>query len=190
MQRTQLKVQKPVMILALVMGVLTFVFALGFATDIYSLSYYTDSSSKVFYVEGAELYNNIQPYNRTLLNQSVILLLIAASNFFFMAHKRRLYYISNYLTGVAFAGFSVYIGSQLIQYAMVIKDLYSRVDFVKLKEISEMRGSRYVESTFMMDCGIVLSILLFVAAAVIIANLVVKTLWMREEKKALAASSL
>jgi hypothetical protein len=40
----------------------------------------------------------------------------------------------------------------------------------------------YVESTFMLDLGIALSVLLFVAAALVCLNLVLKTVWMRQER--------
>lgn len=183
MQKIQRMLQKPIIILALIMAVLTFIYALGFATDIYPLSYHTDKTSKMFYVEGAELYDIIQPFNKLLLQYGVILLILAGLNFVCMSHTRRLYYISNYVSSVAYAGFAVWVGSQVIQYVMIFKSMYLQVDFEQLKKVTEMLGLRYVESTFMLDCGFILCIMLFITAAIVLANLVMKTIWMREEKK-------
>ena len=184
MQKVQRMLQKPIIILALIMAVLTFVYALGFATDIYPLSYHTDKTSKMFYVEGAELYDLIQPFNKLLLQYAVGLLILAGTNFMCMSHTRRLYYISNYITSIAYSAFAIWVGSQVIQYVMIFKGMYLQIDFERLKSVTEMLGLRYVESTFMLDCGFVLCILLFITAAIVLANLVMKTIWMRAEKKA------
>ncbi|MBP0981352.1 MAG: hypothetical protein J5968_04035 [Oscillospiraceae bacterium] len=184
MQKIQRMLQKPIIILALIMAVLTFIYALGFATDIYPLSYHTDKSSKMFYVEGAELYDLIQPFNKLLLQYGLILVILAGLNFVFMSHTRRLYYISNYVSSIAYSAFAIWVGSQVIQYVMIFKSMYLQVDFERLKSVTEMLGLRYVKSTFMLDCGFILCIMLFVTAAIVLANLVMKTIWMREEKKA------
>lgn len=187
MQKVQLKLQKPIVVLTLIVASLSLIYALGFATDMYALSYHADSTSKT-YVAGAELYHTIQPFNKALLYDALILFLLSLTNFLTLSHKRRLYYPANYVTGVAFAGFAAFIGVMIIQYVTVFKAMYLQIDFEKMKSLTEILNLRYVESTFVLDCGYVLGALLFVTAIAVIANLVVKTIWMREEKKLLAAA--
>ena len=94
--------------LALAVAVLTFIYALGFATDLYPLFKFTDKDSRA-YVSGSELFSLIQPFNKELLAQGLILILLAAANFLVMSHTRRKYYLSNYIAGVAYSGYAAFI---------------------------------------------------------------------------------
>ncbi len=183
MGHKQMKFQKITVIAALVLACTMFMFALGFATNLYSLNYHTDSGSSMLYIEGAELYFNIQPFNRQLFRDSFIQMLLCISMFLFLTHKRRLYYVSNYITTTAFSIFSFYYGATLIVNALYIKQLYVQLDFERMKEITDMLNLRFVYSTFMMDMGVVLSIILFITSLALVANLIWKTINMRNERK-------
>ena len=85
----------------LIAAVMVFVYSLGMVTDLYeALFNYADVSSKRKYVQGAEIYYNIQPFNKQLTGVSIALILSAVSLFVFNTHKRRKYYIGNYVTVV------------------------------------------------------------------------------------------
>ena len=182
MVHKQMKYQKTVLFVALVLASALFMFSLGFATDLYSLNYHTDEGSSMLYVEGSQLYDNIQPFNRQLLRDSAIQLLLCIAMFVTLTHRRRLYYVSNYVTTSVFSAFAAYYGMTLIVNSLYIKQLYLQIDFEKIKEITEMLNLRYVKSTFMLDLGMVLSILLVVASAALILNLAWKTVNMKKEK--------
>ena len=178
-----MKYQKTILFTALALVSVLFMFSLGFATNLYSLNYHTDKSSSMLYVEGSELYDNIQPFNRQLLRDSAILLLLCITMFVTLTHRRRLYYISNYITTSVFIIFGAYYGATLIVNALYIKQLYVKIDFEKIKEITEMLNLRFVHSTFMLDFEIVLSVLLLMLSAGLLFNLAWKTMNMRKERK-------
>lgn len=183
MGHKQMKYQKTILFVALVLAGILFMFSLGFATDLYSLNYHTDSGSSMLYVEGSELYYNIQPFNRQLLRDSTIQLLLCIAMFVTLTHRRRLYYVSNYITASAFSVFGVYYGATLIVNTLYIKQLYVKIDFERIKEITEMLNLRFVNSTFMLDLGAVLSIILLLTSAALLFNLIWKTINMKKEKK-------
>lgn len=182
MKTKQMVYQKFIVIAALVLASITFLYALGFATDLYSLNYHSDPSSSLLYVEGADLYYQIQPFNKILLRDAAIQFGLCILMFVFLTHRRRLYYISNYITTIAFSGFAVYLGMTIIANALYIRNEYLKVDFERMKEITDMLQLRYVNSTFMMDFGVVLSVLLCMLAAGLAINLIWKSRNMKKEK--------
>lgn len=185
MQKAQMILQKILMGAAVAVAAATFFYALGFATDLYSLSYHTDASSSLLYVPGAELYYQIQPYNRELLRNALILLMLSVLLFATLTHRRRLYYASNYAASVLWAGFAGYVSLTNYVNAAYIKGKYLLVDFERLQKVTKMLKMRYVESTFMMDCGMVLSGLLLAVALGLLVNLALKTIWMQRERRLL-----
>jgi len=157
-------------------------YALGFSTNIFSLSYHADPVSVLFYVPGAELYLAAQPFNRLLFNDTVILFVLCLTMFFTLTHRRRLYYISNYVTSFAFGAYCVYLAQLLWDRTQHYKALYGEVDFARLEAVKNMMRMDYSESTFMLDAGMVLSVVLVVMAGFLVVNLVLKTVWMKNEK--------
>lgn len=182
MQHKQLLFQRIVMAAALVLTCLTFVIALGFATDIYYLNYHADPGSTLLYVEGAELYYQIQPFNQALLRDAAILMVLCLFMFIFLTHRRRLYYLSNYVTTAAYCGFAGYLAATLLANALYIKHKFLQINFERLQEVTDMLNMRYSESTFMLDASCAVSIALFVLVACLLINLIWKTVWMRKEK--------
>lgn len=183
MQNAQMKAQKATVVLAFIITSLVFVYALGLATDMYSLSFHADPSSKTFYVKGAELYYGIQPFNKQLLREALILLVLGIGLFTTLTHRRRLYYTSNYIASGLFTAFAVYLSAFNLMNVLFIKQLYLKIDFERIKTVTEKLRMRYVESTLMLDIGCVLSVLLVVIAVALVANLIWKTVLMRRERK-------
>ena len=181
MQEFQLKFQKAVVIGCLALSGVMIIYALGFSTDIYSLSYHANPDSALFYVPGAELYKTAQPFNRAFFTHAVLYFVLCLPLFLSLTHRRRLYYISNYVTSIVFTGFSVVLGAELIAHILEYRAEYLKVDFDRLKEVAEMMKMDFVKSTFMLDIGVALSVLLFAFAAALCVNLILKTYWMRRE---------
>ncbi len=182
MQETQMKFQRIVVVGCLVLASVMVLYALGFSTDLYPLIYHVDSTSTLFYVPGAELYKEVQPFNRALFTHVLLYFVVCITLFLSLTHRRRLYYISNYVTSAAFAVFSVFLGAEVFTNVRWIKDKYLAIDFVRLREVTENMKMAYTESTMMMDIGMWISMLLFVAAIAVCVNLVLKAQWMRREK--------
>ena len=64
MYKKQMTLQRIVCYALLIAAALVFVYSLGLVTDLYdSLFNYADATKKK-YVEGAEIYYNIQPFNK------------------------------------------------------------------------------------------------------------------------------
>lgn len=179
----QMAYQKFIVIAALVLSSMAFLYALGFATDLYTLNYHSDSNSSMLYVEGAELYNQIQPFNKALLKSAAILFGLCLTLFVTLTHRRRLYYATNYITTICFSGYAVSFGAAVLQKALYVRHRYLAIDFEKMKEITDMLNMRYVKSTLMMDVGLVLSIGFFLLTAGLMMNLIWKTVNRVKEKR-------
>jgi len=181
-QKTQLTLQKITVFGSIVLASLMIVYALGFSTNIFNLMYHSDPDSRLFYVPGAELYLEAQPFNRLLFSHALALFAVCITMFVTLTHRRRLYYISNYITSLAFAGYAVYVGNMMLGKAAEYKGRYLEVDFERLLAVTERFRMNYSDSTFMLDTGMVMSVLLMVFAGLLVVNLVLKTIWMSREK--------
>lgn len=179
----QMVFQKFILFAALVLVSITFVYALGFATNLYSLNYHSDSSSSLLYVKGAELFYQIQPFNKVLLKYATIQFALCIVMFAFLTHRRRLYYPTNYISSIAFSGYAGFVSMTILLNALYIKQQYLAIDFERMKEVTDMLNMRYVESTFMLDFGVALSIALIALAVGLIVNLIWKSVNMAKEKR-------
>jgi hypothetical protein len=186
----QMVYQKIIFYAALVLSSIAFMHALGFATDIYSLIYHADSSSSMLYVEGAELYYQIQPFNKSLLLYVAILFGLCIMMFATLTHRRRLYYPTNYITTIAFSGYAAFYGATILVNALFIKQKYLAIDFERVKEVTDLLNLRFVKSTFMLDAGIALSIAIYLLIGGLIVNLIWKSVNMAREKRQTRRSGL
>ena len=73
---------------------LAFVYSLGIMTDLYDSLYGTFRRGKTS-VSGAEIYNDMQGFNKTLLHGSIGMILLCVVLFITSTHSRRRYYIGN-----------------------------------------------------------------------------------------------
>lgn len=181
MQAVQMKYQRIMSVGCLVLASVMILYSLGFSTDLYSLSYHANPSSTLFYVEGAELYLIVQPFNRAFLTHTLLYFIVCLSVFLSLTHRRRLYYASNYITSIVLALSSVALGVEVYANVQKFRELYLKIDFAKLREVTESMKMEYVQSTRMLDIGVWLSVLLILAAIALGVNLVLKTHWMRRE---------
>ena len=179
-------VEKIVCFAVLVAAVLVFVYSLGLVTDLHynNFAYYAEKVGKPKFA-GADIYNEIQPFNRALTKAGIMLILSAISLFVFGTHKRRKYYIGNYiaigLNSALTMGVSVWGILNVIKY----RKMYDQIDFVALKEWQEMLRKPYDISSFWFDIGYyVFGIAIFVSVLSLL-NLLFKVYVMRSERKLL-----
>ncbi|MCM1042664.1 MAG: hypothetical protein NC350_00405 [Corallococcus sp.] len=191
MLKTQLKFQKIMSYVLLILAALVFVYSLGLMTDLYDMLYNALRKIDDEYIErvsGAILYVEMQPYNKLLTSLSIVLIVIALSLFATNSHKRRLYHVGNYVaTGlVATANIAMAIWG-MIQ-TSIFRAMFLKIDFVALKEYNEKWGSYYTESTFWFDIGYVIYALLIAGALACVGNLIWKVILMKREKQLLAGN--
>ncbi len=199
MYKKQMILQRIVCFIVLIAAALVFVYSLGILTDMYEIKlgyhaekYYTngmteEALSKVK-VTGAEIYYDMQQFNRELTTAGLVLILLAVSQYVFQNQNRRKYYIANYITvGVNTIG-AVYYSYWGLSNILSYKERYvTTLDFEKLKKLNEAFKFPYTESTFWFDAGKFVFGFLLVATALNLFNMVWKICLMRGEKKLVQA---
>ncbi len=199
MYKKQMILQRIVCYIVLIAAALVFVYSLGILTDMYenklgyhAEKYYTDnmnpeSLSKVK-VAGAEIYYDMQEFNRDLTVAGLVLLLLGVSQFVFQNHNRRKYYIANYITVGANTIGAVYYSVWALSNILSYKERYvTTLDFEKLKQLNEMYKFPYTESTFWFDISKLVFGIVLVAAVLNVLNMVWKIVLMNNEKKLVKA---
>lgn len=191
MYKKQMRFQKIICYIVLIASAAVFVYSLGLVTDLYDSLYVmmpepTDMSYN--YVAGAEIYYDIQSFNRNLTKAGIGLVLISLFMMIMGTHSRRRYYIGNYtaigLSTAANIASSVWALTNLAAYK---EQFLTTIDFESLKMWSEIWKSQYTESTFWFDAGKYVFGFLILATVLMLANLIWKIIMMREEKRLVAA---
>lgn len=191
MYKKQVTFQKIVCLICLVAGALFFVYSLGLLTDLFDTLYSMipnpnnlDSAK----VQGAGIYYEMQPFNRTLLRCSIGMILLSAVLFLTNTHIRRKYYIGNAVSTAlnALADIAMAVWCHM-QVAAFKTQYLTTVDFAELEKRLARRGT-YTDSTFWFDihylvCGVAL-----IAAVLLIVNFIWKKKMMQEEQALLRSS--
>ena len=186
MYKKQLIVQKIICFAALAVSALVFVYALGLMTDLHdSLKPAMMDSNNIddTWVPGSQIYYHMQPFNKSLLNYSIVLVLLSCLLFITSTHSRRRYYVGNAVSvGVfAIAGVALSVWGHIE--LEVYKAEFLKVDFEELQFFSEMWGTPYIDSTFWFDAHYVVFGLVLLAVVLLLANYVWKLTLMRAEKR-------
>lgn len=201
MYKKQMKAQKILCLLAVIVAAVLFLYSLGIMTDLYDTLYttlrirVTENAETGGYivtaedrhVPGATVYKNMQELNQWLVMASIVYILLAVLLFVTNTNVRRRYYIGNYVSIGLFAAASIYIAVYAHPYIEAFKARWLAVDFAALKEYSETYSSTYTESTFWFDLHYGVFALMILAAALLVANAVWKVMLMKEEAKLVEA---
>ncbi len=192
MYKKQLTWQKILCFAALAACGILFLYSLGLSTDLFDgLFYALPEEAKLatakVNVPGAEVYYEIQPFNRQLLNNSILLLLAGCLLFITSTHNRRRYYIGNAASTFIFAGGGVALSVWAHQNIVAFKNKFLQIDFAAYEKYAQRRRKEYIDSTFWFDAHyVVLAILLVVCAALVI-NYFWKLHLMKAEKRLINA---
>ncbi len=189
MYKIQMAFQKIVCYLALVAGVVSFVYSLGLVTDLYDSLYTTMRNPKNLTkttVPGSIIFYDMQDFNKLLLYLSIGLILLGALLFLTQTHHRRKYYVGNIVaTGLYAAvavGVSVWMHGQIAAFKT---QFLTTLDFEALAKHAKVWKSLYTESTFWFDVHWLVLALLVGAAVLLCGNLVWKFMLMRAEERLL-----
>ena len=178
MFKPQMKFQKILFLVLMILSGVSFVYSLGIMTDMYGL-YQTQALGGV---PGSQIFYDMQPFNHYMVLISIGLILVSTLPFIFASNKRRKYYtgntVSTYVQAVAFVGAAVYLIINCIKFRTQFK---TTVDFTTYKTFAETMGFVYSESTFFFDAGIVLAVLLIAGAAAAVYNLNWKNKLVKQE---------
>ena len=186
MYKKQMLVQRIVCFATLAAAVLVFVYSLGLVTDLHynNFAYYAEDPKNPTF-DGANIYNEIQPFNQALTTAGIILILSSVLVFIFGSHSRRKYYIGNYITiglnTLLSIGVSVWGIVNVIKY----RAMYDQIDFEALEMWQNLLKMPYDISPFWFDVGFyVFGIAIFVAILGVL-NLVFKVMVMKNEQQLL-----
>ena len=186
MYRKQLTLQKILCFAAIAVSAVVFLYALGLMTDLYDSLYYTmmdPSNPDDTWVPGSQIYYHMQPFNRQLLNASIVLVLLSCLLFITGTHSRRRYYVGNVIATLAYAvagaGVTVWAHGQLEAF----RAQYLQISFADLEFFAEMMNTPYIESTFWFDIHWVVFGLVVLTAVLLVVNMGLKFALMRGEKR-------
>lgn len=183
MYKKQLRFQKIICLLAIITAAIWFVYSLSFITTIYEML-----GTAVGIVPGAEIYTDMQGFNRSFTNYSLYAILLALLLMITNTHTRRRYYVTNYIaTGVnvvSLIALPIYAFTNLSKFAEQYK---TTVDMEMLKQWCEMWNTKFTESTTLLDLNVVIGVISVLIAIGLVVNLIWKISLMRGEKKLINA---
>ncbi len=193
MYKKQLKFQKLVCMLCLIVAAVSFVYSLGIMTDLYDALMstmrndfdYTDTN-----VPGSIIFYDMQDFNRLFVNLNVGLILLAAFMMLMNTHTRRKYYIGNYVSIGLFSAATVAVNVwSHIQIEAYKHQFQTTLDFEALKEHVEIFQTLYLgpDDTFFFDLHYVVGGLCLLAVGLLIANMIWKIQLMRSENELIRA---
>ncbi len=191
MYKKQMTFQKIVCFVTLAVGALFFVYSLGIMTDLFDTLYSMipnpnnlDSAK----VDGARIYYDMQPFNRTLLRASLGMIILSCVLFITNTHSRRKYYAGNAIATVINVAAEAVMAVWCHIQVNTFKNQYlTTVDFENLLKRLSRKGT-YTDSTFWFDVHYVVCFLAIAAAVLLIVNYVWKKKLMQGERELLASS--
>lgn len=192
MYKKQMTWQKILCFAALAACGLVFLYSLGLSTDLFDGLFYALpeedklATSKVN-VPGAEIYYDIQPFNKLLLNNTLILLLGGCLLFLTSTHNRRRYYIGNAVSSLGFAAGGVVLSLWSHEQVEKFKAQFLQIDFEAYAKYAKRRRKEYIDSTFWFDVHYLVFGLLVLVCLALVANYFWKLYLMKAEKKLIDA---
>lgn len=188
--KTQMRFQKILILVTLVVAALSFVYALSFCGGtVYQYNSLYDQVNKVEDVEGTKaLFLASQKYNDILIGLSIAFIVIVALNYVMASNSRRNYYVTNYVSIILTAVYAVVFAILVLVFVSDTLSLFTAID----KETAEFEYSltaskdaafKYSLSNFIL--GYLLSAVMIVNAVILALNLAWKAKLMKGEKQLL-----
>ena len=189
MYKKQVSLQKILCFIAVGVSAAIFIYSLGIITDLYDALYSTMRNPNDLFqtsVPGSFVYYEMQGFNQSFLMYGIGMILLALLLFITNTHVRRKYYIGNYVASGAWAAAG--IGGAIWAHGQIeyFKAKFLQVDFAALKEHSTIFKSAYTESTFWFDVHYLIFALVILVAVLLIANVCLKIIMMKQEAALLA----
>lgn len=182
--KTQMRFQKYLMLVTLVIAALSFVYALIFCSGtVYQYNFCYSKAADREYVAGArDFYWTVQSYNDILIILGIIFIVVAVLNFIVASNKRRKYYITNYVaTGIS-AVYAIVLAVLLIVFVTDSFGYFDVIDPEAAKTYYSQFRNDFAYSAWNFTLGYVLAAIVLVDAVAVVLNLVWKIKLMKGEK--------
>ena len=188
--KTQMRFQKILMLVSLVVAALTFVFALFFLTG--SLGYATkfkDTNS----INAENFVDASQNFVDTLVILSIVFILLAAVLFVTSCNTRRNYYVTNYVAIGLFVAFALFMTIFMIVNVSTTMNMFlNEINWDIVPDKIAALGGLYDMSksdVYPFVIGYVVAAIVLVDAVFLVLSTVWKVLLMKGEKKLLEGSA-
>lgn len=185
MYKKQMKLQKVLCLALLVLCALIFLYSLGIMTDLYDSLFSTFRRGKTS-IEGAQVYMDMQGFDRDFLHASIGLILLCLGLFVTGTSRRRKYYIGNYASVLLFSAGGTALAVWAHGMIEGFKKQFLSIDFEALAQHAVKKKTLYTESTFWFDIHYILFGLLLIGIILLIANALWKRRLMKEEQALIA----
>ena len=192
--KTQMRFQKILTLVSLIIAALTFVYAISFFTgSLNELSYYTSVKSGSDPINCDGVYTAAQDANNIMFALSIVFIVAVCFLYITACNKRRKYYITNYIAIIAVAVFAlVFAIVSIALISSVLTQFQNDIDWEAYKELHALTTSagnklnpHYSDSTTMFALGYVVFVVVIVDAVALVLNLIWKIKLMKGEKKLL-----
>ena len=188
--KTQMRFQKILMLVTLIVAALSFVYALAFCSGtVYQYgTLYLQSSGKERVPGAADLFLVSQYDNGILITLSIVFIVVTVLHYIAASQKRRKYYVTNYVATGIVVLYQIIFAVLLIVYVSEVFSLFNAIDRAAAEDAYLRDDFKYSAINFIM--GYVLVGVVVVNAVALILNLVWKIKLMQGEKKLLEGSQV
>lgn len=185
--KTQMRFQKTLCLLTLIMSAITIVYAFAFCTgglatvaDIYDYQNDRFNAYVTFYYS--------QMFNTVLLVLGIVFLVFVAVMYITACQKRRNYYISNYVVSIGIAAYMAVFAILGIAFIAATQSMFiTQIDWDAFYSIDTDRFQHSGNSQVMFYIGYVVYVLVIFNALAVVYNLIWKIKLMKGEKALLEA---
>ena len=191
--KTQMRFQKILMLVSLIITAITFVFGLFFLTGGlgYAGNYITVNG--VDLIGAQEFVDTItKGYVKTFINLAIVFIVLAAVLYITSCNKRRNYYITNYIAIGLFVAFALAMVIYIFIMVGVAKDLYvNSIDWerVALQVADHPEWPMSKTENYQFIVGYLVAVIILIDAVLLVLSTVWKVLLMKGEKALLAKSA-
>ena len=190
--KTQMRFQKILILITLIIAALSFVYALSFnGGTIYQYEVFYDKNHDTEMFKGIrDLFNASQKYNDILIWLSIAFILVVVLNYVMATNKRRNYYVTNYISIILTVVYAVVFAAVIILFVVNTYSLFVVIDKDAVGQIyNELNGDgSFKYSTINFIMGYILAGVIIANAGLLVFNLIWKVKLMKGEKKLLAAA--
>ena len=123
--KTQMRVQKILMLVSLVVSALVFVYALFFMTGGLANVYrFIDTEREIDYIHCAGFVSTSQSFVSTLVVLGIVMIVLVAAMYLMACNSRRKYYITNYIAIGLFVVFALAVAIYMVVMVANVMNLY------------------------------------------------------------------
>jgi hypothetical protein len=188
--KTQMKFQKILMLVTLIVAALSFVYALSFCGGtVYQYGTLYLKTTDTERVAGARaLFLTSQSYCDILITLSIIFILVVVLNYVMASQSRRNYYLTNYISIILTIVYAVVLSILLIVFVSQTFSLFLAVDkeaaITRYERLNGEGSFKYSISNFIL--GYIMAVIIICDAVALVLNLIWKIKLMQGERKLLA----